>query len=45
MMTAPRSLGQTDREPLPRRLPALSAALDRLPAALAVLVGAWVLIA
>ena len=44
-MTAPRSLGQTDREPLPRRLPALSAALDRLPAALAVLVGAWVLIA
>ena len=44
-MTAPRSLGQTDREPLPRRLPALSAALDRLPAALAVLVGSWVLIA
>ena len=41
-MITPRSLGLTARGAAPHRL---SAALDRLPAALAVLVGAWVLIA
>ena len=40
-MITPRSLGLTARGTAPHRL---SAALDRLPAALAVAVGAWVLI-
>ena len=40
-MITPRSLGLTARGAAPHRL---SAALDRLPAALAVAVGAWVLI-
>ena len=41
-MITPRSLGQTAHDAAPHRL---SAALDRLPAALAVAVGAWILIA
>ena len=41
MMTAPRSLNSLR----PFRQADRAAALDRLPAALAVLVGAWVLIA
>ena len=41
-MITPRPLGQTARDAATRRL---SAALDRLPAALVVVVGAWVLIA
>ncbi|WKR20215.1 DUF2079 domain-containing protein [Actinomyces israelii] len=41
-MITPRPFGQTARDAATRRL---SAALDRLPAALVVVVGAWVLIA
>ena len=41
-MITPRSLGQTAHDAAPHRL---SAVLDRLPAALAVAVGAWILIA
>ena len=44
MMTAPRSLNSL-RSLRPFRQADRAAVLDRLPAALAVLVGAWVLIA